>query len=415
MALVHLAGPFIFPLRYEPDGHVLLRGSIVVRAGGVDASGGSARVPLRLEPVDGGKPIEANAVGLLSGLSPSMLTAEILTPPGRYRILSANWPERRLLFDIPSIPGSPVRSYCRHRTASPSWFDILGIVSARGDSLASASVFSAHACCRVDFPRSTKGGKGNVGALGFVQALTRPLAVRLSRSGIVIKPGECLVVNPEEMLAISERASFPLHFRHLVVDRRFLDQFRGASGLAALKTAWGFEAAPRPISPLLASSILHLEEAMRRPTDPGSELYVTACLNQFLLALLREFPNQIERAWRRRVLTSVPDERLARAVRYLETRFAHPYDRDALARHACCSRQLLQRLFQRHFRMDPRAYLMRIRVERAKSILASGERTLAAVAKAVGYADVRNFRRVFGRFANAPGLATRPGRSAGRP
>lgn len=357
---------------------------------------------IRLEPTGGGRAIEAQAVGLLSGNASSTLTAEIPTPPGRYRISPANWPDRRLLFDIPAIPGSPVRSFCRHRTPSPSWIDILGIVSSRGDSLASSSVFSTHACCRADFPRSTKGGKGNVGALGFVQALSRPLAVRLQRGSVTVKPGECLVVNPEEALAISERASFPLHFRHLVIQPGFLERFRNVSGLAALKTAWGFEAAPRPVSPLLASSILHLEEAMRRPTEPGSELYVTACLNQFLLALLREFPNQIERAWRRRVSAGLPDERLARAVRHLQARYARRYDRDALAAHACCSRQLLQRLFQRHFGMDPREYLMRVRVERAKEILAAGEQSLAVVAKAVGYADVRNFRRVFARYANAP-------------
>lgn len=411
MHLIHGRGPFLFPLRHEPDGGVLLQVSVVVSEAPGARSAGSGRVPLRIQ-TSSGKTLETAAVGLLAGTAPASLTTEIRVPPGSHRIFPLPWPDRAFRFDVPGRPGSPVRIYCRHRSTHPSWLDMLGAVSPRGETLASSTVYSSHACCRTELPRHTKDNRGNVGGLGFLQALTRPFGARLAGGPVVVKPGEGLVVNPEESLAVWERAPFPLHCRHVVISRKSLEEFRASAGLAMLRAPWGFDPAPRPVPENLASSLVNLEDAMQRPPGPASEILTAASLNQFLSLLLREFPNRTERAWRRRSAESPMDPRLARAVRYLRAHYAQPYDRDALARHACCSRQLLQRLFARHLRQDPREYLMRIRVDRAKSLLAGCDRPVTQIARDVGYADVRNFRRVFERYARMPAQAFRKERAA---
>ena len=84
-------------------------------------------------------------------------------------------------------------------------------------------------------------------------------------------------------------------------------------------------------------------------------------------------------------------------MRYLDRHYAEPYDQGRLAHDACVSRQLLQRLFQERFGHSPRTHLQMLRVAKAKALLASSGRTIAEAARAVGYRDPRNFRRLFAK------------------
>ena len=69
----------------------------------------------------------------------------------------------------------------------------------------------------------------------------------------------------------------------------------------------------------------------------------------------------------------------------------------ALARHAHVSQRTLARAFARELRTTPAAYVESARVERARGLLETGDRPLAAVARACGFGTAETMRRAFHR------------------
>jgi AraC-like DNA-binding protein len=69
---------------------------------------------------------------------------------------------------------------------------------------------------------------------------------------------------------------------------------------------------------------------------------------------------------------------------------------DCLARHASMNKFVLVRAFRRMFGTTPHAYLMAVRLERARALLASGMRSIDASA-AAGFADQAHLSRWFKR------------------
>src|SRR5207248_6583338 len=88
---------------------------------------------------------------------------------------------------------------------------------------------------------------------------------------------------------------------------------------------------------------------------------------------------------------------VARAVEYARAHPAGVYGVEALVAAAGVSRRHLEILFRQWLRMTPAAHLARMRVERAKELLAQRGRSLTAVSRDCGFSDLRHFRRVFHR------------------
>jgi AraC family transcriptional regulator len=76
-----------------------------------------------------------------------------------------------------------------------------------------------------------------------------------------------------------------------------------------------------------------------------------------------------------------------------------------LAEVAGCSAQHLSRVFRRTFGLTPHQYLIRARIDRAKSLLRDGRLSLAEIATACGFADQSHFTS---RFTKTTGMS--PGR-----
>lgn len=108
---------------------------------------------------------------------------------------------------------------------------------------------------------------------------------------------------------------------------------------------------------------------------------------------------------------------LQRIEAYLEQRLGDGITVDALAAVACMSRFHFSRLFRTSTGESPMQYVRRLRVERAKTLLAQGGLTMAEIAAAAGFFDQSHFSRCFkqivGRtpseYAHALPLPDRPG------
>jgi AraC family transcriptional regulator len=98
--------------------------------------------------------------------------------------------------------------------------------------------------------------------------------------------------------------------------------------------------------------------------------------------------------------TSVTDPRhraLRRACDYIEAHLGDGFTLTDLAQQACVSRFHFARLFRAGTGSSPMAYVQRRRIDRAKSMLASGERKIAHTAAALGFFDQSHFTRTFRR------------------
>ncbi len=69
-----------------------------------------------------------------------------------------------------------------------------------------------------------------------------------------------------------------------------------------------------------------------------------------------------------------------------------------LADIACCSPRHLARLFKAHTGVSTRDYMHKLRITLAHQLLTSEQYTVEQVAQRVGFADIRQFRRIWGRY-----------------
>jgi AraC-like DNA-binding protein len=90
-----------------------------------------------------------------------------------------------------------------------------------------------------------------------------------------------------------------------------------------------------------------------------------------------------------------PDARLQKVLDHLDGGFDRPVDVPKLAQIACLSPSALHRMFQRHTKLTPIAYVMRLRIGRACAMLMNNSSSIAAVAERVGYRNLANFNRQF--------------------
>lgn len=104
------------------------------------------------------------------------------------------------------------------------------------------------------------------------------------------------------------------------------------------------------------------------------------------LPALAELPGR--RGLSRRALFRVWD--------YMQANLGAHVTLDHLARAACVSRAHFARLFRISTGTSPMAYLLALRVERAKRLL-DGERQVCEVAAELGFCDQSHFSRVFRR------------------
>jgi AraC family transcriptional regulator len=158
-------------------------------------------------------------------------------------------------------------------------------------------------------------------------------------------------------------------------------------------------------------------EVMR--SELGGRLYAESLANILAVHLLREYAQcadgrVLEACWAgAEVATdathagpagrSPPQPRaVADAVRYIHDNYSRDLSLNDLAEAVHLSPFHIARVFKQALGVSPHQYLIQVRVNSARSLLSagSGERSLAEVASAVGFADqshlTRHFKRILG-------------------
>lgn len=107
-------------------------------------------------------------------------------------------------------------------------------------------------------------------------------------------------------------------------------------------------------------------------------------------------------------------EAMKEAAAFLREHLGEPVHIAELARRAGMSEFHFQRVFRHILGQSPYEYLTRLRVDRARLLLLTSEKSVAEIASLVGYADVRSLIRHFKSREGCTPSALRKKRGAGQ-
>jgi len=109
----------------------------------------------------------------------------------------------------------------------------------------------------------------------------------------------------------------------------------------------------------------------------------------------------------RREVAALPNWRLKRVIDFMETHADQPITLGDLAHIAGLSRMHFAAQFRKATGLRPHAYLLRRRIEKAKTILATSSSAIAEVALTVGFSSQSHFTGVFKRLTGLTPLSWR--------
>ena len=95
-------------------------------------------------------------------------------------------------------------------------------------------------------------------------------------------------------------------------------------------------------------------------------------------------------------------ERLIHARTFINECYDLPLDLEQIASQASFSRYHFLRLFRNAFDQTPHQYLIQLRIERAKTLLAAGDLSITEVCFAVGFQSLGSFSALFHRCVGYP-------------
>lgn len=104
-------------------------------------------------------------------------------------------------------------------------------------------------------------------------------------------------------------------------------------------------------------------------------------------------------------------QQIRRVTAHMHANLGRRVDCDELAYIAELSASHFIRAFHRSCGLPPHAYLVRCRIQRARSLLLTTDAPLGEIALACGFCDQAHFSRVFRRFVGATPAAWRRARA----
>ena len=204
----------------------------------------------------------------------------------------------------------------------------------------------------------------------------------------------------------------PVAFTHLTLGDALLARFAREE----------FDRDPRDLAvldqvgvpdPLVAQLIATLAEVMRAP--PPGRLYKESLLTALILRVLLRHSSMGGLAKPSRARGGLAGWQLRRVVEYMAAHLADDIGAAELVRVVGLSRAQVFRAFRQSTGQTPGRYLLALRIERARQMLAAPDPTLEEIARAVGFGDADSLTRAFRRSVGASPAAWRRAHALARP
>ena len=93
--------------------------------------------------------------------------------------------------------------------------------------------------------------------------------------------------------------------------------------------------------------------------------------------------------------TKLEQPKLAEALTLMENNIEEPLSTDDIAYHVAMSRRQLERLFKKHLNSVPSRYYLRVRLEKARALLFSSQRSLAEIGLSCGFSSGAHFSTAY--------------------
>lgn len=104
---------------------------------------------------------------------------------------------------------------------------------------------------------------------------------------------------------------------------------------------------------------------------------------------------------------AISDDQVIRAVRYIEAHLGEPLSVDQIVAHLTISRRMLEHRFKRALGRTPAQQITRVRIDRARQLLAETDLDMTSLAHACGYANNTRFGVAFKRVTGTTPTAYR--------
>jgi len=215
-----------------------------------------------------------------------------------------------------------------------------------------------------------------------------------------LRPGDSFVIFPEALVRYAADEADPWQYRWIA--------FKGDIAARLVAAAGVTPETPTATSPEGARPAKWFERVMKtfRDKEAGAGLRANGCL-QLLLAEYADARRAVEAADAAAKAGSAdesgPGAALVRqAIHYMTTQYAEPITIELMAESLGYSRAYLSRVFRERAGTTPVAFLVRLRLDRARRLLRERPLlTIEQVASSVGFADAlyfsKQFRRAYGQ------------------
>ena len=207
-----------------------------------------------------------------------------------------------------------------------------------------------------------------------------------------------LIINARTQHALRNNAESPgerigLHLLRTMSPHRDFAVFKAKDYADFQRILSAAASRPFRLSPQLKSDARKLAEFLKRPAD-GIRSAERGLVRILCCSILY---NLVQTLSGPQPAANGPQP-MDEAVRYLEERYAQPFDVRDLVRRMGYSRASLYALFKRHTGLTPNDYLIRLRVEKAKSLLESTDRSVTDISTSTGFSSPEYFSAVFRRY-----------------
>jgi ABC-type Fe3+-hydroxamate transport system, periplasmic component len=203
----------------------------------------------------------------------------------------------------------------------------------------------------------------------------------LDRLEYSVSKEECILASPDMLVTLSNGSTTGLHYYEL--------SFRQEKSTGMTPT---MEIPLYAIGPLqsqpFAQVLKYIAELLERDETSEFQLFRKHVRFQELLLFLLE-QNQEEYRETGSLLA------VERTIKELQTKYTEPYSLEQLAKQAKIGAWQYRQLFKKLTGSNPKEYITKLRIDRAKELLFVSNSSLEHIAQTVGYQDVYYFTRTF--------------------
>jgi len=143
------------------------------------------------------------------------------------------------------------------------------------------------------------------------------------------------------------------------------------------------------------SSLLDRLKTERMATRNASPLFVQGIAQALAVHLVRSYRDPD--STRTPAASALPAFKLRQVTAHMDEHLDAPFDLAVLAGIAGMSEYHFSRLFKRATRLAPSLYFIRLRVQRAREMLAESDLSIIDIGLAVGYSNASHFSQIFRR------------------